>query len=445
MPGKISLIGAGSAVFSLNIIRDICLTPNLQGFTINLMDINQERLDGAYRLCKRYAAEVGIQLDIETTTDRNASLSGADFVINTALTANYHRLEEGWAIGKKYGYTYGGSQHIMHDEAFWIDFYQLRMFEGLAEDILKICPNAVYFKIANPVFAATTMLARKYPELKFVGLCHGFGGVYHIIETLGLERSAVTFQIPGVNHFVWLNEFRYKGQNAFPILDRWIEEHESHPEDLVGELCPKKIDMYRRLGAYPIGDTGGEGGGSWPWWHHADQKTEEFYREDPTTWWNRYIQGGYTHNAEIQRITADESVRLSEIYPPKLSGEVVIPMLESIACDIPRVLIGNIINRGQLVPGVPEDIAVEIPLHISGRGIQGVQTTPLPVGVVSYLLRDYVAPINTLLEAYTKRSKKLLLELVMMDPWTRSRGQAEKFLDEILDLPAHTSMKAYFQ
>ena len=56
---KISVIGAGSAVFSLNLIKDICLTPRLQDSTISLMDIDEERLNGVYNLCKRYAKEVG--------------------------------------------------------------------------------------------------------------------------------------------------------------------------------------------------------------------------------------------------------------------------------------------------------------------------------------------------------------------------------------------------
>lgn len=445
MSKKIALIGAGSAVFSLNLIRDICLTPNLQGTTVSLMDISQPRLDGAYRLCKRYAAEVGIRLDLEKTTDRAAALQGADFVINTALAAGYDRLVDGWKIGQKYGYRYGGSLHFMHDEAFWINFYQLRLFDSLVQDILKICPDAWYLKVGNPVYAGSTMLTRKYPGLKFVGLCHGFSGVYDIMRTLGLEREQTTFQVPGVNHYVWLNEFRYKGEDAFPLLDGWIAEHENDPSAYTGELIPKKIDLYHRLGAYPIGDTGGVGGGSWPWWHHVDAATEARYHEDPTTWWNEYIHGGYAHVADIQRITADETVKLTEYFPPHHSGEVMISMIESIACDIPRELIGNISNRGYLVPGVPENLAVEVPLHVSGRGILGIQTTPLPEGVISYLLRDYAAPVEIELEAYEKGSKKLLLELVMQDPWTHSSDQAEKVLDEILALPYHQEMREHYK
>lgn len=31
---KISIIGAGSAVFSISLIKDLCLTPNLSGSTV---------------------------------------------------------------------------------------------------------------------------------------------------------------------------------------------------------------------------------------------------------------------------------------------------------------------------------------------------------------------------------------------------------------------------
>ena len=445
MPGKISLIGAGSAGFSLNIIRDICLTPNLQGYTISLMDINRERLEGVYRLCKRYAAEIGIRLDIEKTTNRRASLQGATFVINTALAGGHQSLSDGWEIGKKHGYRFGGSLHLMHDEGFWINFNQFKLFESLAEDILKICPEAWYFKIANPVFAGSTFVGRKYPQLKFVGLCHGFGGIFNIIWKLGLEKEHVTYEMPGVNHYIWLTKFFYKGQDAYPLLDRWIAEHREKPDEQDGELCPKKIDMYRRFGAYPIGDTGSVGGGSWPWWYHADAKTEKRFREDPDSWWMGYQKGTAETAVEIQRITADKSVRLSEIYKPERSGELVIQMVESIACDIPRVLIGNILNRGGLVPGVPEDLAVEVPVYVSGGGLRGIQTSPLPAGVLAYLLRDYAAPANIELAAFEKRSKKLLLELIMMDPWTRSREQAENVLDEILSLPYLAGMRAHYK
>ena len=99
-------------------------------------------------------------------------------------------------------------------------------------------------------------------------------------------------------------------------------------------------------------------------------------------------------------------------------------MLESLACDIPRVLIGNVMNGGGYVAGLPHDFAVEAPTLVSARGIQPVQTTPLPAPILAHALSDYVAPVNLELEAYERRDRKLLLALILTDPFTRSEGQA---------------------
>ena len=50
---KISIIGAGSAVFSMRLVRDLCLTPSLQGSTVCFMDINEERLNIVHNLAQR--------------------------------------------------------------------------------------------------------------------------------------------------------------------------------------------------------------------------------------------------------------------------------------------------------------------------------------------------------------------------------------------------------
>ena len=214
MSRKIGIIGAGSAVFSLNLIKDICLTPNLQDCLVSLMDIDPGRLETAYLLCKRYAEEVGIGVDLAMTTDRREALRDADFVINTALAADHGRLREGWAVARRHGYDFGGL-HIVHDEAFWVNFYQLRLMEEIARDMLEICPRAWLVMVANPVQAGVTYLKRKYPELNIVGMCHGYGGVYSLAQRIGLDPEKISYEIPGVNHFVWLTKFFHEAGMHF--------------------------------------------------------------------------------------------------------------------------------------------------------------------------------------------------------------------------------------
>ncbi|TET12541.1 hypothetical protein E3J84_01445 [Candidatus Aerophobetes bacterium] len=361
---KISVIGAGSAVFSLNLIKDLCLTPNLKGSTISFMDTNEERLCTVYAICRRYADEMKTELKLEKTLHRRESLKNADFVINLALAAGHERLREGWSIAHKHGYRFGGSYHIVHDESFWVSFYQFKLFESIINDMLEICPDAWYIQLANPVLAGITCLARKYKKANIVGLCHGYAGIYHIAEVLGLKREGISFQIPGVNHFVWLTHFYYKGEDAYPILDNWIEKEalkyweECSSSD---EMGPKPVDIYKRFGVFPIGDTANPGGGTWPWWYHVNDETEKKWKENPRKWYNEYFIGGEEGIKEMAKVSKDTSIKLASIFPPEKSDEITVLLVESIACDIPRVLQVNIPNRDNFVPGLPQDLKLKSP------------------------------------------------------------------------------------
>lgn len=445
---KISVIGAGSAVFSLNLIKDLCLTPNLEGSTVSFMDTDEERLNTAYKLCRRYADELNVEFELEKTLDRRESLKDADFVVNSALAAGHDRLREGWSVARKHGYRFGGSYHIVHDEAFWINFYQLRLFESIINDMLEICPDAWYIQLANPVLAGITYLTRKYKKAKIIGLCHGYAGVYHIAKVLGLEKENISFQIPGVNHFVWLTHFYYKGEDAYPILDKWIEKKAPRYWEKCSssdQMRPKQVDLYKRFGVFPIGDTAGTGGGTWPWWYHIDNETEKKWKEDPKGFYHEYFIGGERTIEQMAKVSKDTSTKVTSIFPPKKSYEITVPLIESIACDISRILQVNVPNTGNFVSGVPQDFEVEIPALVSKRGIQGIKTDGLPKPLVSYILRDRVAPVEVELKAYESGSKKMLLQLILMDPWTNSEEQAKSFLEDILALPYHEEMRQHYE
>ena len=448
MAVKISIIGAGSAVFSLRLVIDLCLTPNLGGSTISFMDIDEARLDAIHTLCSRYADEIGNHLVLEKTTDRRESLKGADFVVNTALAAGHERLRSGWDIAGRYGYRMGGSLHVMHDEAFWINYEQFRLFDSVMQDFLELCPNAYYLMVNNPVLAGITTLGRKYPQAKIVGLCHGFSAVYRIADLLGLDRQYLTYQIPGVNHFVWLTHLYYKGESVIPLLDQWIENdapaywETCKPSDFMG---PVAVDLYKRFGVFPIGDTCNPGGGSWPYWYHVDDATEKRWHESPSGWYSDYFGWLASNIQRIKQAGDDPLNQVMEVFPPKFSGEVMVPMIEALACDIPRVLVGNIPNSGDFVPGVPRNCSVEIPTLCSKRGIQGIKTDGLPEALTAHILRDRIAPVEVELEAYETGSKKLLEQLILMDPYTRSIEQARGLLDDILALPFHADMRQHYR
>jgi alpha-galactosidase len=198
------------------------------------------------------------------------------------------------------------------------------------------------------------------------------------------------------------------------------------------------------MGAVPVGDTATVGGGAWGWWYHTDPATEARFKENPGKWWEGYFTGVERNARENYRIGSDMNARMTEYLKPEPSGEQMIPIIESIACDLPRTFIVNLPNRGELVPGVPLNFAVEVPALVSARGIQGIQTAGLPPLPLAYLIRDRVAPWGLELAAYEQGSRRLLEELVCLDPWTKSTQQARDLVRGILAMQGHEKLAARY-
>ena len=437
---KISLIGAGSGVFT-GIVRTICMSQHLSGSIISLMDINQERLDMTYDICCRYTKEIGTNLRFEKTTNQLESLKGADFIINTALTAPHHRLLEGWKIADKYGFDFAGSHHVKSDEAFWINFYQLRFFEELTQDILSHCPNAWHLMVANPVFAGTTYIQRKYPEAKMVGLCHGYNGANTIAEMMGYNRDDFTFQLAGVNHFLWLNKGNIKDRDFFDVL----EERLADPNPENNPLGKIPAEFYKRHGVVGIGDTLLWSSASWPWFCNADEETKREFNDIPAEkGWSEYFDWVAKSSADIIEVAKDKSRSAKEFLETVWTDDLVVPLVESLACNIPRLMHVNLLNRGGIVQGLPDDIGIEVQALCQRNEIRPIKSDPLPRTVIAYILRDRVAPLEMELEAFRAGRLAYLEELVLMDKWATSIKQVRGFLNEILDLPYHADMKAHY-
>src|SRR3954451_3778307 len=208
---KIAVIGAGSAVFSLGLIRDLCLQESLRGSTVSFVDIDPERLEMIHRLATRYADELGVDLRFEKTADRTVALDGAQYVINTA--ARSHDDEEAErTLGEQHGYYRGF-------RLSW--FPNLTLMMAVARDVERICPDAWLIQSGNPVFDGCTLMTR-LTSLKIVGLCHGHYGYRQIGQVLGLDPDKIRCLAPGINHGIYATHLEYDGEDLYPRLDEWI-------------------------------------------------------------------------------------------------------------------------------------------------------------------------------------------------------------------------------
>jgi alpha-galactosidase len=130
---NIALIGAGSASFSLDLLRDVVLNRGLSGSKMTLVDIDEERLAVAHALATRYRDEVGADIQFEATTERKRGIEGADFVICAVKVGGYGPLEAERAIAERHGYYRGIGDRALRTRAV----FSLHIVDGITGDALQ--------------------------------------------------------------------------------------------------------------------------------------------------------------------------------------------------------------------------------------------------------------------------------------------------------------------
>jgi len=123
----------------------------------------------------------------------------------------------------------------------------------------------------------------------------------------------------------------------------------------------------------------------------------------------------------------------------------MIPLMEGLAFDTGTRVVVNVLNDGGYMKGLPTDYEVEIAANIDKNGVHPIPNDGLPKPIMAHLIRDRIAPVELELAAFENHSFELLVDLVMTDPWTKTRAQAEKLVRDILDLPINSRMKEYYR
>ena len=445
MSTQVTIVGAGSVVFSLGLVKDLCLTEGLEGSTVCFMDVNEERLDVVYRLAVRYAEDLGANLKFARTLDREESLRGADFVINTAtVTHNEHFMKRRRELTAEHGYFYNATGMP--------EYHNLQLMLDVARDMERICPDAWVLLAGNPVFDGTTLMSRE-TGIKVCGLCHGHYGYRNIASTIGLDPGKITWQAPGLNHNVWLTHFYHEGEDAYPILDTWIE-NESESEkywqeaqksgEIPAQMSPSAVHQYRMYGLMPVGDTPRRGG----WWYHVDLETRRRWYggtggNDTPAGRDRVLEGKDQKFEQMKQSAYDEKVRPIDLFGDQKTSEQHIPIIDGLVNDNEGQFQVNVPNRGAL-PGLPDDVAVEVPALVNKKGIQPLRVEPLPRKIMLECIYPDWLRMERTLEALKSGDLSMMLFGVLESHQTRSYDQAIEVLDAVLKIEPNEPM-AYIE
>src|SRR5690349_21475481 len=222
---KIAFVGAGSAVFTKNLVGDILCQPELRdSTTFALMDIDPERLRTAEVVAGRLVEAHGAGARVEATQDRRAALEGADYVVTSFQVGGYQPSTViDFEIPKKYGLRQtiadtlgiGGIMRALRTIPVMLD---------ITRDMEQVCPDVTFLNYTNPMAMLCWALSRATP-IKTVGLCHSVQGTAaELAHVLGLPPAEIDYRCAGINHMAFYLKFEHQGRDLYPDLHRAFAE-----------------------------------------------------------------------------------------------------------------------------------------------------------------------------------------------------------------------------
>lgn len=433
---RIAFIGAGSTVFMKNIIGDVLQRPALAAAHVALMDIDEGRLAESEIVFNKLVASLGAQATHSLHTDRRSALDGADFVVVAFQIGGYEPCTvTDFEIPKKFGLR----QTIADTLGVGGIMRGLRTVPHLwaiCEDMLDVCPNALMLQYVNPMAINTWAIARKYPQIKQVGLCHSVQGTAHELATdLQMDDSKIRYISAGINHvafFLKFEEIMDDGtyRDLYPDLQKgYADGVYPRPESSWNPRCPNKVryEMMKRTGYF------------------CTESSEHFAEYTP---W--FIKEGREDLIEKFGIPLDEYPKrcveqigrwrdqlaeyqeADKIEVPN-SVEYASQIINSAWTGTPSVIYGNVRNDGY-ISALPEGCAVEVPCLVDHNGIQPTRIDQVPPQLAA-IMRSNVNVQELTVEALMNENREHIYHAAMMDPHTGAELDLEQIwqlVDELI-------------
>ena len=427
---KIAFIGAGSAVFTRNIVGDLLQRDALRGAHIALMDIDSKRLAYAERLANTIARTLGGEARVTAHTCQREAVSGADFVVVAFQIGGYDPCTiTDFEIPKQYGLR----QTIADTLGVGGIMRALRTVPhlfGLCADMAELCPDALLLQHVNPMAINMWAISERYPDVRSVGVCHSVQGTAALLaDDMGIPLDRIRYRCAGINHMAFylaLEEMLPDGsrRDLYPSLFEGVEAgrvpgaRDAYPQ------CPDLVryEVMTRLG-YFVTESSEHFSEYVPWFIKRGRQDlierygipfDEYCRrcEEQIERWDR--------EAEEMLEFATLDVAPSDEYASEI--------INAIWTGVPAVIHGNVPNRG-LISTLPEGCVVEVPCLVDRNGIQPVHVGALPPQLTA-LMRTNVNVQELTVAAILKEQREHVYHAAMMDPHTA----AELDLDQIWDL-----------
>ncbi|MGH3090262.1 MAG: alpha-glucosidase/alpha-galactosidase [Rubrobacteraceae bacterium] len=417
---RISFIGAGSVVFTKNLLTDILSFEALRGATIALHDIDPERLETAGMMARWTSDALGGEANVEEHLERRSALDGADFVMNMVQIGMREATLIDFEIPKKYGLK----QTIADSMGIGGIFRGLRTIPfvlDLAEDMKELCPDALLLNYTNPMSILMEATYTAYPEIKSVGLCHSVPYTAHeIASCIGVDHDDLLFECAGINHIAWMTRLEVDGEDVYPRLFEAMDDPEIFAKDKV------RFEMMRHFG-YFVTESSEHNAEYTPYFLKDDALIEDF--DVPV---DEYVRRS-EENLRVYEETRKKLIAGGS-FPLERSVEYGSLIIHSMITGEARKVYGNVRNTG-LITNLPEGTCVEAPILVDGTGLAPCHVGELPPQLAE-MCRPHTAVQNLTVRAALEGRREYIYHAAMLDrhaPSVLSLEEIRAMVDELIE------------
>ena len=413
---KITLIGAGSIVFTRNLCNDILLTPALQDSTICLMDIDPARLEQARALVQTLVDRRGLKARVEATLDRKQAVKDAGYVITTFQQGGLEAYTLDIEIPRKYGVEQCVGDTLGPGGVFR-GLRTIPVLLDICDDIDDLAPDALLLNYVNPM-AANCWGVSAGSGRPYVGLCHSVQGTSQMLaKWAGVPYDEVNFVCAGINHQSFFLEFRHGHEDIYPKLWKAIADPEIYGTE------PVRIEMMKYFG-YFVTESSGHASEYVPYFRKNVKMIAEelvpLFKSPGDAWFDFARTGGYLRECQ------NRAAHMAEDFQALINGtremsltrshEYGSYIIEARETNRPAKINGNVPNFG-LITNLPEGCTVEVPCLVDASGIQPTTIGDLPPQLAA-LNRTNINVQELVVEACLSGETEAVYHAVMLDPLT---------------------------
>ncbi len=404
---KVTIIGAGSAVFATQLMNDILLTPGLEHGQFALVDIDAERLELARGMAEHLIGLSGRDWTVVASTERRDVLADSDHIISAIEVAGLANVRHDYDIPLKYGVDQcigdtigpGGLFKALRTLPAWLD---------ILSDVETMASGALVMNYTNPM-SLMVLAGARHTSLPIVGLCHSVQGTSRqLAGYLDIPYEELDWNVAGINHHAWFSRLERDGEDLYPLLRKRAELPEIYEQD------PVRFEIMRHFGAFVTESSG----------HNSEYLPYFRSRPDLVTQYARpgYLgeSGFYANNWPTWRQENDDKIRSylagTATYEMVRSSEYASTIMEAMINDTPAVIYGNVMNDG-LIDNLPHDGVVEVACLVNRNGIQPAHFGKLPTQLAA-LDAQHMAYHDLVATAVLEQDREAAVHALMLDPLT---------------------------